>query len=530
MKKMLRFTLVFTAIIFCSQVLYSQDNSAWELSWVLHSDEIPIFKRGWELKSGSDIDKDGWGEFITQSSELGTYIMFEASGDDMYDPIWFFNLPEHINTGARQIEVTDWDMDGNEEITIVGDVPSGNDALYVFEWDGTNNGIPVEPTITWDPQRNTNDRIILEAVGLYTQLDGDVGKEMILPFLESGEIAFEIIELSNANFENPQWNVEYIEPGTGTTFGVAVGDLDLDGRIEIVTADWENNLILVTENVDEDQYQTEVKWEVAQIHPDFHTARASLAMGNLGGGYPELFVLTTTGYLLVLVNEGDLSAVNESNFHVLKRFVNSWGQDQELRGISVGDQDRDGKPDIYFGNTQTGMVYDLEFDGDNPADSSHYSLYTISEETGWCGNVKISNELNGVMDLDGDNFKEIVVVSGEAEVSFTPVLHIFENSSVGTTVHKKKESFQPEGFVLRQNFPNPFNPCTNISYEIENPSHVSLTVYDMNGKLIVNLIDGKQNAGNYNVMWDGRNFSSGVYFYKLQVEKQSLQNKMLLLK
>ena len=80
--------------------------------------------------------------------------------------------------------------------------------------------------------------------------------------------------------------------------------------------------------------------------------------------------------------------------------------------------------------------------------------------------------------------------------------------------------FSPDNFYLNQNYPNPFNPNTIINYTIPldargETQDVKLIVYNSLGMLIATLVDEKQNAGNYNVSFNGNNFSSGVYFYKL---------------
>ncbi len=93
----------------------------------------------------------------------------------------------------------------------------------------------------------------------------------------------------------------------------------------------------------------------------------------------------------------------------------------------------------------------------------------------------------------------------------------------------------PNSFVLNQNFPNPFNPTTVIKYSVmpdvngQTPI-VKLTVYDNLGKKITELVNGKRSEGNYEVKFDGANLSSGVYFYKLEVNGISDIKRMMLLK
>ncbi|MFQ3597325.1 MAG: T9SS type A sorting domain-containing protein [Chloroherpetonaceae bacterium] len=74
----------------------------------------------------------------------------------------------------------------------------------------------------------------------------------------------------------------------------------------------------------------------------------------------------------------------------------------------------------------------------------------------------------------------------------------------------------PKTFVLEQNYPNPFNPTTIINYQLPTASTVSLKVYDVLGKEVATLVNGRQAAGSYNFNFNASTLASGVYFYRLQ--------------
>jgi len=88
----------------------------------------------------------------------------------------------------------------------------------------------------------------------------------------------------------------------------------------------------------------------------------------------------------------------------------------------------------------------------------------------------------------------------------------------------------PAEFKLSQNYPNPFNPSTTISYEIPVDGAVSLKIFDMSGKEVMNLVDGVKNAGYYSINFNASNLSSGIYFYKLSANDFSSVKKMMLVK
>jgi hypothetical protein len=92
------------------------------------------------------------------------------------------------------------------------------------------------------------------------------------------------------------------------------------------------------------------------------------------------------------------------------------------------------------------------------------------------------------------------------------------------------EAGLPRTFELAQNYPNPFNPTTLISYQLPVASDVSLKVYDVLGREVMTLVNGKQEAGSYNLNFNASNLSSGVYFYRLQAGNFVSTKKMMLVK
>ncbi|MBE2255163.1 MAG: T9SS type A sorting domain-containing protein [Ignavibacteria bacterium] len=85
-------------------------------------------------------------------------------------------------------------------------------------------------------------------------------------------------------------------------------------------------------------------------------------------------------------------------------------------------------------------------------------------------------------------------------------------------------------YTLHQNFPNPFNPVTTIAFDLPELSVVKLQVYNITGKLVSNLIDGKTFIpGNYKINADFYNSPSGIYFYKLIVNEKLIDTKSMIL-
>ena len=110
------------------------------------------------------------------------------------------------------------------------------------------------------------------------------------------------------------------------------------------------------------------------------------------------------------------------------------------------------------------------------------------------------------------------------------VKNVFENNFTTVGIKENGLALIPSGFKLEQNYPNPFNPETVIRYSLSENRFVSLKVYDQLGKEVVILFNEKQNAGTYEVDFDGSNLPSGIYFYRLSTGDFAHTKRMILLK
>ena len=93
----------------------------------------------------------------------------------------------------------------------------------------------------------------------------------------------------------------------------------------------------------------------------------------------------------------------------------------------------------------------------------------------------------------------------------------------------------PEKFLVRDNYPNPFNPITTIQYELPNYSNVKVTLFDITGRTIKEINFGEMVPGRYAYVWDGTNdagnlVSTGIYFFQINAGSNTAIKKMLLLK
>jgi hypothetical protein len=113
---------------------------------------------------------------------------------------------------------------------------------------------------------------------------------------------------------------------------------------------------------------------------------------------------------------------------------------------------------------------------------------------------------------------------------FAGDISVLINRMDAVSVDDSPEILLPEIFRVSQNYPNPFNASTVISYELPYQSQVTIDIYDILGRKVGTLQDCIKPAGYHQVIWDAKGISSGVYFYRLQVDDYAEIKKMMLMK
>jgi aminopeptidase N len=114
-------------------------------------------------------------------------------------------------------------------------------------------------------------------------------------------------------------------------------------------------------------------------------------------------------------------------------------------------------------------------------------------------------------------------------IEFDPDNWILKDVHFVTSIAQKSEENTPENTILLQNFPNPFNSSTNISYSISRSDFVKVKIYDILGREILTIVEGFQSIGNYTINVDTINFSTGIYFYRLRVGDINIDTKKMIL-
>ncbi len=114
----------------------------------------------------------------------------------------------------------------------------------------------------------------------------------------------------------------------------------------------------------------------------------------------------------------------------------------------------------------------------------------------------------------GTKFNDVWICKFDQDGNYTNI-----NNFVGTV----------DRYELHQNYPNPFNPETTISYTITHDADVKITVFDITGKEVVSLVEKKQGRGSHTVNFNAEYLTSGIYFYKLNVDDKVVASKSMIL-
>lgn len=139
------------------------------------------------------------------------------------------------------------------------------------------------------------------------------------------------------------------------------------------------------------------------------------------------------------------------------------------------------------------------------------------------------NGTDVITDMIIDNFNNVYVTGYSYSSANTDYDYLTIKYSQTVGIQNTFEE-NPEIFKLYNNYPNPFNPKTTISYQIPKQTSVSLRIFNSLGKEVTTLVNAEQNPGTYLLNFDGSNISSGIYFYTLQTEEFTQTKSMVLLK
>ncbi len=507
------------------EVEFNIEVSIWQANFPLASS---IIKGG---NAVVDLDGDGSKEIIYAAYDSLLHAV-NADGDELPGfPVLLDYLLEATPA------VGDIDNDGDLEV-VVGSL---NRNLYVVQHDGSSEMIYTGPGF------------ILAPSTLY-DLDGDGDLEIVLPTV-GADLA--VIHHDGTPLPNFPMTLDH-----NMTAGAAIGDINADGNIDIVVGTWADKLHAI--NLD----GSEVTGFPVELTDKIRSAPILMNIDNSSDhtleilfgcddnkfhAYDatgtELWFVTTSGQNIQadpaacdMDGDGDLEII----FGGLDRliyavdhtgsFLDGWpvGTGGAIYSSpAIADIDNDGLAEVFIGSNDR-YLYGFHLDGSSiggfPAENT--------------GNIQASPS---IADLDGDGDIEIITGSDNnllvldlptmGDVAGYWPTHrgsLHRTGVLPTVVSVSEGPSIPEGYSLSENFPNPFNPTTQINFTLPEAIHVNLQVLDIRGRLVDELASTQFAAGQHSVIWtgmqEGRPADAGVYFYRLSSQQGTLVRKMTLLK
>ena len=184
-----------------------------------------------------------------------------------------------------------------------------------------------------------------------------------------------------------------------------------------------------------------------------------------------------------------------------------------------------------------GLRYTYYCSEDNGCDSTYWNSLDTSDAI---PNPDLYTFINDTLTIDGNNGDFVdfgcdgnIILSGDDIVLWRVGLDTSECE--GIQLGLPSPGLSPKSFKVNQNYPNPFNPFTTLRYDLPKDEFVSITIYDLLGNVINNLVNTNQSSGYKSVQWNakdnlGQPLSAGVYLYSIETKGFRQTKKMILLK
>jgi len=236
------------------------------------------------------------------------------------------------------------------------------------------------------------------------------------------------------------------------------------------------------------------------------------------------------GYWLRSYNDGEITIAASENQGRTKPFVNRLADANVIRfnniplyfGTKVPDSER---LSYSLPPKPPAGAFDVRF-SDNMSYAEDYGKIELMKNT---EKVNISFDIK----KDTEDSKVWVLINSETGTEYilngSGTINI-ENLGDDLQLRKRSVSSFPDELTLLQNYPNPFNPVTSIRYEISQQASVKLLVHNLSGQEIARLVDGIQDVGVHEAIFNASTVPSGMYLYTLKTDNKTIIKKMMVMK
>jgi Secretion system C-terminal sorting domain len=286
----------------------------------------------------------------------------------------------------------------------------------------------------------------------------------------------------------------------------------------------------------------------SDVAGNFYTAsvfpgQEPLQMFNKSGVKQGNVTDTTGGYSrsIIVSRAGDKVYYAGYTMHCIVRYTGDpllgFTADTVLKGFDCESITRSGKTDMLWASSGSGN----DKPNQNPGKITYFSSHAwylwdpatnaIKDSIKWVGTNNFTNadslglRPRGVATTTNGDTVYVIMFGSKAGV------YTIQRFVKGSTSVNRNNEAVASTFTLGQNYPNPFNPTTNIKFSLPQASNISLKVYDVLGKEVATLAEGRFEAGSFTATFDAKQMNSGVYFYTLRTSTGFVQSsKMLLMK
>ena len=436
-----------------------------------------------------DVDNDGSNEVVFGSHDGTLYILSLVGSQEL----------AYLQSGYIVGSPALVDLDSDEDMEIVFTTQDGSNSglLYAIHHDGENvTGFPVD----------INEKMLVgPAVG---DLEGDELVDIVIATWEDKIYAVDNTGMIKSGFPYSSTN-RFNSPPT-------LADLDGDGDLEIIAGN-DSGILHVLNHDGTEMTSFDTGDDI----------RGGISVSDLDddGSYEVLF----TGY--------------DDLLHIWKPLdgaeLEGWPIDLGTNSLSepaTADLDNDGDLEI-IGANKSGTIFVYHHDGTS---FPHFPT-TVS------GNIESSPAV-GDIDNDGDYEIAIATTMGLKVIDIKTELgskiswklhrgNIYRSGSLSMTLLSVKSDGNdiPGKFNIGSNYPNPFNPSTNIDIETSTINRLIVSVYDVTGRLVNTLINENVQPGYHTVTWNGQSqhgeiMPTGIYFFQIQSGDEMGIKKIMLIK
>jgi hypothetical protein len=248
---------------------------------------------------------------------------------------------------------------------------------------------------------------------------------------------------------------------------------------------------------------------------------------NLENGYAEILAtdaVTGANSFVGLIRKEQKIQVTEDN--ILTLMLQGVSLDMNATVQILFDRNNDGRYDENFDTRLESKPISLNFSGwkEIHININENEFKVISKLAGEDFSI-LENEAMGIQISyqTGKDFKTAKIETGIALISERPNKEVKQETA-------NSQDNSTESYFNLKNYPNPFNPETNISYVLKNSTYVKITIYDRLGREVSVLVDGQQNEGEHSIKFNASNLPSGIYFYRLKTTEKTEVKKMVLAK